>query len=114
MRCRGACISVNAIQQEWETWVANGWVDTINPMTYVTSAKELAINAGSVRESTADRALVYPGLSIRQLDTAGLIEQLDSSRECGTLGTTMFRSGASRRQENQRSPRGDSQAGDNR
>lgn len=81
---------VNAIQQEWETWVANGWVDTINPMTYVQSAKELAQNAGSVRESTGDRALVYPGLSIRQLDTAGLIEQLDSSRECGTIGTTMF------------------------
>jgi uncharacterized lipoprotein YddW (UPF0748 family) len=81
---------INAIQQEWETWVANGWVDTLNPMTYVTSAKELAINAGYVRESTTDRSLVYPGLSIRQLDTAGLIEQLDSSRECGTLGTTMF------------------------
>ena len=79
-----------AICQEWETWVANGWVDTLNPMTYVQTAKELAINAGSVRESTADRALVYPGLSIRQLDTAGLIEQLDTSRECGTIGTTMF------------------------
>jgi uncharacterized lipoprotein YddW (UPF0748 family) len=71
---------INAIQKEWETWVANGWVDTLNPMTYVTTAKELALNAGYVRESTADRALVYPGLSIRQLDTAGLIEQLDSAR----------------------------------
>jgi DNA-binding FrmR family transcriptional regulator len=81
---------IGAIQQEWETWVANGWVDTLNPMTYVTTAKELALNAGSVREATADRALVYPGLSIRQLDTAGLIEQLDSARECGTIGTTMF------------------------
>jgi hypothetical protein len=81
---------LGAIQQEWETWVANGWVDTLNPMTYVTSAKELTTMAGYVRESTADRALVYPGLSIRQLDTAGLIEQLDSSREIGTLGTTMF------------------------
>jgi len=81
---------IMAIQQEWETWVANGWVDTLNPMTYVTTAKELAMSAGYVRESTADRALVYPGLSIRQLDTAGLIEQLDSARECGTIGTTMF------------------------
>jgi uncharacterized lipoprotein YddW (UPF0748 family) len=81
---------LSAIQQEWETWVKNGWVDTLNPMTYVTNAKELTTMAGYVRESTADRALVYPGLSIRQLDTAGLIEQLDSSREVGTLGTTMF------------------------
>lgn len=79
-----------AIQQEWETWVANGWVDTLNPMTYVESAKELSINAGYVRESTEDKALVYPGLSIRQLDTAGLIEQMDTARQIGTLGTTMF------------------------
>lgn len=79
-----------AIQQEWETWVANGWVDTLNPMTYVKDPKELSLASSYVRESTADKALVYPGLSIRQLDTAGLIEQMDSARETGTLGTTMF------------------------
>lgn len=81
---------LGAIQQEWETWVANGWVDTLNPMTYVANPKDLANNAGYVRESTADKALVYPGLSIRQLDPAGLIEQLDSARATGTLGTTIF------------------------
>lgn len=81
---------IGAIQQEWETWVANGWVDTLNPMTYVQNPKDLTTAASYVRESTADKALVYPGLSIRQLDTAGLIEQLDSARETGTLGTTMF------------------------
>jgi uncharacterized lipoprotein YddW (UPF0748 family) len=81
---------MNAIQQEWEVWVANGWVDTINPMTYVGTAKELNDAAGFVRESTADKALSYPGLSIRQLDTAGLVEQLDTARVIGTLGTTMF------------------------
>lgn len=81
---------VNAIQQEWETWVANGWVDTINPMTYVALPKEFTEQASFVRESTQDKGLAYPGLSIRQLDTAGLIELLDSSRVTGTLGTTMF------------------------
>ncbi|MGH9548341.1 MAG: glycoside hydrolase family 10 protein, partial [Terriglobales bacterium] len=81
---------IGLIQQEWETWVGQGWVDTLNPMTYVQSAKELQNMAQSVREATADRALVYPGLSIRQLDTAGLVEQLDSARQTGTLGTTMF------------------------
>ncbi len=81
---------LSAIEQEWEAWVANGWVDTLNPMTYVPTAKELTTMAGYVRESCADRALVFPGLSIRQLDAAGLVEQLDSARETGTLGTTMF------------------------
>ncbi len=81
---------LSAIEQEWEAWVANGWVDTLNPMTYVPTAKELSIMAGYVRENTFDKALVYPGLSIRQLDTAGMVEQLDSARALGTLGTTMF------------------------
>lgn len=81
---------LSAVQQQWETWVLNGWVDTLNPMTYVTTPGELATRAGSVREATDDKSLVYPGLSIRQLDGAGLVEQLDVSREIGTLGTTMF------------------------
>src|SRR5271155_2518195 len=59
-------------------------------MTYFTTPRDLSVQTGSVREATEDRSLVYPGLYIRQLDTAGLIEQLDSSREVGTLGTTMF------------------------
>src|SRR5262249_50386589 len=33
---------LGAIQQEWETWVNNGWVDVLNPMTYVQKAEELA------------------------------------------------------------------------
>ncbi len=81
---------LSAIQQEWEVWVNNGWVDTLNPMTYVTTANELNIGASYVRESTRDQALVYPGLLIRQLDTAALIEQLDTARAVGTLGTTLF------------------------
>ena len=78
------------LQQEWETWIHKGWIDAVNPMTYVSTAKELQIMASNVRESSQDKALVFPGLSIRQLDTAGFIEQLDTSRAIGTLGTTLF------------------------
>lgn len=81
---------LGAIQQEWEAWVANGWVDTLNPMTYATKTQDLVNMASYVREASSDKALVFPGLSIRQLDTAGLIEQLDAARVIGTLGTTMF------------------------
>lgn len=81
---------VNAIQQEWETWVANGWIDTVNPMTYANSAQLLESMADFCRESTMDKALVYPGLAVRRVDTAGLIEQMDSARATGTLGTTFF------------------------
>lgn len=79
-----------AIQQDWETWVANGWIDTLNPMTYVTKGTELSSMAGYVRQTSGSNALVYPGLFIKDLDTASFIEQLDISRSLGTLGNTMF------------------------
>ena len=78
------------IQQDWETWVRAGWLDTVNPMTYKDDNKEFKTLANNCREYSEDKALVFPGISIRQLDTAGFIEQLDSSRDVGTLGTTLF------------------------
>ncbi|MBY0357629.1 MAG: family 10 glycosylhydrolase [Candidatus Obscuribacterales bacterium] len=81
---------LTAIQQDWETWVEKGWVDTLNPMTYVAKGSELNNMAGYVRQSSKNQALVYPGLFIKDLDTAGFIEQLDISRSIGSLGNTMF------------------------
>lgn len=78
------------IQQDWETWVKSGWLDTVNPMTYKDDNKEFKTIANNCREYSEDKALVFPGIFIRQLDTAGFIEQLDSSRDVGTLGTTLF------------------------
>lgn len=81
---------INAIQQDWETWVMNGWIDTLNPMTYSHTPQDLSNMAKFCRESTQDKTLVYPGLAIMRVDMAGLIEQLDTARSTGTLGTTMF------------------------
>lgn len=81
---------INAIQQDWETWVTNGWIDTLNPMTYAHTPQDLQIMASYCRESTSDKSLVYPGLAVMRVDMAGLIEQLDTARGAGTLGTTMF------------------------
>ncbi len=81
---------MNLIQQDWELWVANGWIDTLNPMTYVTKGMELQKMAGYVKTSIDNKAMVLPGLFIKDLDTAGFVEQLDISRNLGTLGNTMF------------------------
>jgi len=81
---------INAIQQDWETWVSNGWIDTLNPMTYSATPQDLSIMANYCRESTEDKSLVYPGVAVMRVDMAGLIEQLDTARGAGTLGTTMF------------------------
>lgn len=81
---------MNLIQQDWELWVANGWVDTLNPMTYVVKGFDLQKMAGYVKTSIDSKAMVLPGLFIKDLDTAGFVEQLDISRNLGALGNTMF------------------------
>lgn len=81
---------LQAIQQDWETWVANGWIDTLNPMTYVTSAEEFSNKAGLVKTTADNKVLSFPGMSIRELDTAAFVEQLNTAREIGSLGTTLF------------------------
>lgn len=81
---------LNLIQQDWETWVANGWIDTLNPMTYVVRGSELQKAAAYVRDSIGRKAMVLPGLFMKDLDTAALVEQLDVSRNLGLLGNTMF------------------------
>lgn len=81
---------INNIQQDWETWVENGWVDTLSPMSYAGNKDKLTELAGYVFDATKNKALVYPGLSIRQLDTAGFLEQLDTVRGLGMVGSTIF------------------------
>lgn len=78
------------IQQDWETWVQAGWLDTVNPMTYKDTTKDFQQLANNCREYSEDKALVFPGISIRQLDTAGFVEQLDTARAIGSLGSTLF------------------------
>jgi uncharacterized lipoprotein YddW (UPF0748 family) len=81
---------LNLVQQDWESWVTAGWVDTLNPMTYVAKGSDLQKAAGYVRDSAGNKVMVLPGLFMKDLDTAGLVEQLDVSRGLGLLGNTMF------------------------
>lgn len=81
---------LSTIQQDWETWVDNGWIDTLSPMSYATNTDKLTDLAGYVQETSQNKALIYPGLAIRQLDTAAFLEQLDKVRSLGMVGTTLF------------------------
>lgn len=81
---------LSTIQQDWETWVDNGWIDTLSPMSYATNTDKLTDLAGYVQETSQNKALIYPGLAIRQLDTAAFLEQLDKVRSLGMVGSTLF------------------------
>lgn len=81
---------LDTIQQDWELWIENGWVDTLSPMSYATDTERLTELAGYVKDASNNKALIYPGLAIRQLDTANFLEQLDTVRSLGMVGNTLF------------------------
>ncbi len=78
------------IQQDWETWVRNGWIETINPMAYSRSARSLQRLVEYIHNIGEDKALVYPGLSLSKLNSVELLDTLEVARNTGVMGTTLF------------------------
>ncbi|MEI7475632.1 MAG: family 10 glycosylhydrolase [bacterium] len=81
---------VNSIQQDWETWVNNGWVDVLNPMIYANNTEKLSENLDYIIKAVDNKAFVYPGIAIRQLEAPDLLEQIYAINEMGLKGNTLF------------------------
>jgi uncharacterized lipoprotein YddW (UPF0748 family) len=79
-----------AIQQDWETWVEQGWVDTLSPMSYTSDPQRLKTLYESVVNSPQLHGLVYPGIALSHLDNGQLMLQLEALRDDGSLGSTLF------------------------
>lgn len=79
-----------AIHQDWETWIENGWIDTLSPMSYTTSPSKLMRTFNYVNRATKKHTMVYPGIAIHKIDAPDLLTQLDSVRSQGAMGSTLF------------------------
>lgn len=79
-----------AIQQDWETWIDNGWIDTLSPMSYTTSPERLQGMFDYVQGSSHKRSLIYPGIALHRLDGGQLVFHIDALRQKGSLGSTLF------------------------
>lgn len=78
------------IQQDWETWVRNGWVDILSPMAYSRSSRSLERLVQYIHNVSDDKVLVYPGLSLSKLNAVELLDTLEICRKTGVMGTTLF------------------------
>lgn len=78
------------IQQDWETWIDNGWVDTLSPMSYTSDPQRLQGMFDYVQSSPQKRSLIYPGIALHRLDGGQLVQQLEALRQHGGLGATLF------------------------
>jgi uncharacterized lipoprotein YddW (UPF0748 family) len=80
----------NTIQQNWETWVANGWIDMLNPMIYALNKDSLNTNLACFNEQVNRNVLIYPGIALKHLDEAEITEQMNIIKNYGLLGNTIF------------------------
>lgn len=79
-----------SIQQDWETWIENGWVDTLSPMSYTSDPQRLQGMFDYVQSSPRKRSLIYPGIALHRLDGGQLVQHLEALRQQGGLGATLF------------------------
>lgn len=81
---------IMAIQQDWETWIAQGWVDALNPMIYTSSRRLFQGAVTRILGDAHQKAFVYPGVAIFRLDADEMLGHLAAIREQGGMGSTLF------------------------
>lgn len=80
----------STIQQDWEYWVNNGWIDILNPMIYSTNISQLQDDLDYFVKAVDSKAFIYPGIAVRQLDDADMLEQIYTIKNKGLVGNTLF------------------------
>jgi len=83
---------VNKIQQNWEAWVARGEIDLLIPMTYAPDTSVFLeqgvqpVLAGIARSPV----LLLPGVLIKNLGNAELLDKLQALRDLPAGGYSLF------------------------
>lgn len=81
---------LSSIQQDWELWVNNGWIDTLNPMIYASSSDKLLKNIEYFIKTVENKAIIYPGIAVRKIDTSDMLDQIYMTKNKGLVGSTIF------------------------
>lgn len=81
---------LNVIQQDWETWLVNKWIDAAYPFYYSYTKDEVITKLKRVIESVNDRAIIIPSFNLRTLSLGELTERVTAARNGGSLGICFF------------------------
>jgi uncharacterized lipoprotein YddW (UPF0748 family) len=83
---------IAAIQQDWETWLDEGWVDTVSPMVYTTSPHLFKQSLKGIFNSVDKPEAIYPGVALFRLDGDELLNHMQLIQQLGGKGLTLFAS----------------------
>lgn len=85
-------LRLQIIQQDWETWLLNRWVDVVYPFYYSFTDKEVRTKLLRTRQMLNDQAIIIPGFNIRVLSVGELAGRITTARNSGVLGVALFAS----------------------
>jgi hypothetical protein len=79
------------LQQNWEEWGQNNWVDMIFLMTYALDTGNLEERTASLYEpGTAGASLIIPGIRLLKVPDAVTLDQIQLLRNMPTPGFALF------------------------
>ncbi len=93
------------VRQNWAKWIKNGWVNTLNPMTYVphdTKSKDAEFSPefekkfrgdiSEILEATEGKGKVLPGIAVSRVNPSGILKETELVKQMGLEGETLFAS----------------------
>ncbi|MCC0176255.1 family 10 glycosylhydrolase [Waterburya agarophytonicola K14] len=82
---------LSKIQQHWETWVKQEWIDMLVPMTYAKNADTLYDLANPLlNEFDSGKALLLPGIRLLDIPDITALDQVQLLRGMSTEGYALF------------------------
>lgn len=78
------------IQQDWETWLLNKWVDVVYPFYYSYSKDEIKGKLEKALEDVNHTSIIVPAYNMRVLNIGEFAERITQTRNSGVLGFALF------------------------
>jgi len=83
-------LRLQLIQQDWETWLINKWVDAVYPFYYSYTKDEIRTKLVRERQLINDQSIIIPGFNLRTIGVGELAERISTARNSGVLGVALF------------------------
>ena len=83
-------LRINLIQQDWESWIINGWIDAVYPFYYSFGKDEILEKIKFAKQLVNDGGIIIPGFNLRTLNVGDLAERINLARNSGVLGVALF------------------------
>ena len=82
---------INKIQQHWEEWVREEWIDMLVPMTYAMDTEQLRTLTRPLLEDFEDgNALLLPGIRLLNVPDVVAVDQMQLLRGMSAEGYALF------------------------